>query len=112
MAPFLQSGDRVSLRAPVFPLHNGRCYAYVHESNIVIHRLVSHTETRATFIADNSDTRHAVSVDAVIGELADQRGGYQRLTIQTINCIFLYIFGAFPKIRKMRKKCIGIIMHR
>ncbi|MBD3321532.1 MAG: hypothetical protein GF350_10605 [Chitinivibrionales bacterium] len=102
MSPLIEHGQKVTCIPCSSPLTKGRCYVYVADGVLVVHRLVDMNDTNAEFIGDNTCRRHTILLEQIIGEPAIRENRFRRLIIHLINYIFIKVAGTVPKAGAIR----------
>ena len=77
MFPTYASGERVRVVPVRLPLTAGRCYVYILDRALMVHRLIRADDTTCLFIGDNTLVPQAVANASIIGTLEkEDRGGF------------------------------------
>lgn len=87
MFPTLIPGQWVRVVPVRFPLTVGRCYVYILDKALLIHRLIRANASSCLFIGDNAMGPQTVNASNVVGALEkEKRGGFANAA-RMMNCI-------------------------
>ena len=109
MYPLFTDGERVK----IIPLKNslipGRCYIFVCNNSLLIHRLLMIKRDSVYFIGDNSQKIDIVSKEAVIAEPESNQNYLVILLLRYINMFFISAIKISSWSSQLRVKIIYLI---
>ena len=94
MWPFLLHGQKVRIARIHKPIEKGKCYLFIHDNSILIHRLLKVLNGRAVFAGDYSEEIEEIPLEAVIGELKRNQNKIIICILNLINHIFICMLPA------------------
>lgn len=110
MYPFVSEGQQVTIIPLVKPLLHGKCYAYIKNGTITLHRLLAINENSALFIGDSSQKIDDVPLCAVIAEALVVQHDFFRALIHITNSIFCKTARFYPVFKRWRVMVIRAII--
>ncbi len=107
MFPFLTDGQKEKASPIEHPLKWGKCYVFLFNNSIYVHRLLKIEESKAVFIGDNTFKTETVPLEAIIGELNIHQDIFFINSISIVNTLFYRIMGILPLCNILRKFLIS-----
>jgi len=107
MWPFLQHGQIVTVGRIQNPLKQGRCYLFIHNNSIFIHRLLKTLSGKAVFAGDYSGDTEEIPLESVIGELKISQNKIILFVLNLINNIFIYGLPVLARRTRLRNTLLS-----
>lgn len=110
MQPLLSNGQAVKVLPLQLPVIPGKCYIFICNGVLRIHRLLKIKKGKVIFIGDTSQKLDSVPFDAIIAELDSKQNIFVILVLRYINLFFNKAITIYPKCTKLRVKVIRCIV--
>ncbi len=110
MQPLLSDGQAIKVSPLQQPITPGKCYVFICNGALHIHRLVKIRKENFFFIGDTSQKIDRVPLGAIIAEPDSKQHLFTILILRYINLFFEKVITVYPKCKKLRKTTIRCII--
>ena len=110
MCPLFVKGQRITAKPIKGQLQCGKCYIYIDNNELFIHRLYTIRKKHAYFIGDNSQKKEKISMDRILAEPETNQNLFILFLVKGINSIFCSLTTYFPSMATIRIKIIRFLI--